>query len=122
MMHYTYILQSEEQPERHYIGSTDDLKRRFAEPRYITFTEKPGSGLTKELADTMWTTLCSWIEPQRQDSGPVTFRKCQRLVSPELQRGKADHQLAERRTPTHLDQLASGSCSFPRLGGRTGRQ
>ena len=25
-MHYTYVLQSEQHPERHYIGSTDDLK------------------------------------------------------------------------------------------------
>ena len=34
----------------------------------------------------MWATLCSWIEPHRQKSGPVTFRKCQRLVSPELRK------------------------------------
>lgn len=56
----------------------------WTETPYITFTEKPGSGLTEELADTIWATLCSWIEPHRKKSGPVTFRKCQRLVSPEL--------------------------------------
>ena len=61
-----------------------EVAGKLAEPRYITFTEKPGSGLSKELAETMWTTLCSWIEPHRQDSGPVSFRKCQRLVSSEL--------------------------------------
>lgn len=61
---------------------------KLAEARYTTFTEKPGSGLTKELAETMWTTLCGWIEPHRQKSGPVTFRKCQRLVSPELREAK----------------------------------
>ena len=61
-----------------------EVAGKLAEPRYITFTEKPGSGLTKELAETMWTTLCSWIKLYRQDSGPVSFRKCQRLVSPEL--------------------------------------
>lgn len=61
-----------------------EVAGKLAEPRYITFTEKLGSGLTKEMADTIWMTLCSWIEPHRKDSGPVTFRKCQRLVSPEL--------------------------------------
>lgn len=32
----------------------------------------------------MWATLCRWMEPHRQDSSPVSFRKCQRFVSPEL--------------------------------------
>ena len=30
-MFYTYILSSVDDPTRHYIGSTDDLKRRLAE-------------------------------------------------------------------------------------------
>jgi putative endonuclease len=30
-MFYTYILQCEKESTRHYIGSTDDLKRRLAE-------------------------------------------------------------------------------------------
>lgn len=30
-MFYTYILQSKNNPERHYIGYTDDLKRRLKE-------------------------------------------------------------------------------------------
>ncbi len=30
-MHYAYILESEVSPGRHYIGSTDDLKRRLGE-------------------------------------------------------------------------------------------
>ena len=30
-MHYTYILQSHQNPDRFYIGSTSDIKRRFAE-------------------------------------------------------------------------------------------
>jgi putative endonuclease len=30
-MKYVYILQSEVEPERHYVGSTNDLKRRFKE-------------------------------------------------------------------------------------------
>ncbi len=30
-MHYTYILQSQQNPDRFYIGSTSDLKRRIAE-------------------------------------------------------------------------------------------
>lgn len=61
-----------------------EVAGKLSEPRYITFTEKKGSGLTKELADTMWDTLVSWIEPHRKSSGSVCFRKCQRLVSPEL--------------------------------------
>ena len=65
-----------------------EVAGKLAEPRYITFTEKPGSGLTKEVADSMWAALCSWIEPHRQKSGPVTFRKCQRLISPELREAK----------------------------------
>lgn len=69
--------------QRH-IRIRSEVAGKLAEPRYITFTEKPGAGLSKELAETMWTTLCSWIEPHRKRSGPVTFRKCQRLVSPEL--------------------------------------
>lgn len=73
--------------QRH-IRIRSEVAGKLAEPRYITFTEKPGSGLTKELAETMWTTLCGWIEPHRQDSGPVSFRKCQRLVSPELREAK----------------------------------
>ena len=73
--------------QRH-IRIRSDVAGKLAEPRYITFTEKPGSGLTNELADTIWTTLCSWIEPHRQRSGSVTFRKCQRLVSPELREAK----------------------------------
>jgi len=36
----------------------------------------------------MWAALCKWIEPYRGKSGPVTFRKCQRLVSPELREAK----------------------------------
>ena len=43
-----------------------------------------GAGLSKEFADQIWTTLSSWIEPHRQKTGPVSFRKCQRRVSPEL--------------------------------------
>lgn len=69
--------------QRH-IRIRTEVAGKLAEPRYITFTEKPGAGLSKNLADTMWRTLCSWIEPCRKVSGPVTFRKCQRLVSPEL--------------------------------------
>lgn len=61
-----------------------EVAGKLAEPRYITFTEKKGSGLTKELADAIWDTLTSWIAPCQERSGPVTFRKCQRLVSPEL--------------------------------------
>jgi predicted GIY-YIG superfamily endonuclease len=30
-MHYTYVLQSESNPDRHYIGSTADLKTRLGE-------------------------------------------------------------------------------------------
>lgn len=30
-MHYVYILQSEKDPERFYVGITSDLKRRFKE-------------------------------------------------------------------------------------------
>jgi predicted GIY-YIG superfamily endonuclease len=30
-MHYTYILQSQQDPDRFYIGSTSDLKRRLTE-------------------------------------------------------------------------------------------
>lgn len=30
-MHYTYILQSQQNPDRFYIGSTSDLKRRLTE-------------------------------------------------------------------------------------------
>ncbi len=30
-MHYTYILQSQQNPDRFYIGYTSDLKRRLAE-------------------------------------------------------------------------------------------
>lgn len=71
--------------QRH-IRIRSEVAGKLAEPRYITFTEKPGAGLSKELADTIWMTLCSWIEPHRKSSGPVTFRKCQRLVSPELRR------------------------------------
>ena len=65
-----------------------EVAGKLAEPRYITFTEKPGSGLTKEVADSMWAALSHWIEPYRKDSGPVTFRKCQRLISPELREAK----------------------------------
>jgi len=70
--------------QRH-IRIRPEVAGKLAEPRYITFSEKPASGLTKELADTIWGTLTSWIVPYRESSGPVTFRKCQRLVSPELQ-------------------------------------
>ena len=69
--------------QRH-IRIRTEVAGKLSEPRYITFTEKPSSGLSKELAETMWTTLCNWIEPHRKETGPVTFRKCQRLVSPEL--------------------------------------
>ena len=65
-----------------------EVAGKLAKPPYITFTEKPGSGLTKEVADSMWAALCKWIEPYREASGPVTFRKCQRLVSPELREAK----------------------------------
>ena len=30
-MRYVYVLQSLSMPERHYVGGTNDLKRRFAE-------------------------------------------------------------------------------------------
>ncbi|MEM9235363.1 MAG: GIY-YIG nuclease family protein [Verrucomicrobiota bacterium] len=30
-MHYVYILRSESEPSRHYIGSTNELKRRLAD-------------------------------------------------------------------------------------------
>jgi integrase len=61
-----------------------EVAGKLSEPRYIAFSEKPGSGLTKELADTMWNALTAWILPFSEKSGPVSFRKCQRLVSPEL--------------------------------------
>ena len=36
-----------------HIRIRSEVAGKLAEPRYIAFTEKPGSGLTKELADTM---------------------------------------------------------------------
>lgn len=71
-----------------HIRIRSEVAGKLAEPRYITFTEKMGSGLTKELADTIWDTLTSWIAPCQESSGPVTFRKCQRLVSPELRNAR----------------------------------
>lgn len=73
--------------QRH-IRIRSEVAGKLAEPRYITFTEKAGAGLTKELADSLWTTLRYWIEPHRKPSGPVSFRKCQRIVSPELRKAK----------------------------------
>lgn len=70
--------------EQRHIRIRSEVAGKLAEPRYITFTEKPEAGLSKELAETMWQTLTSLIEPHRKKAGPVTFRKCQRLVSPEL--------------------------------------
>jgi len=70
--------------QRH-IRIRPEVAGKLAEPRYITFSEKTASGLTKEMADTIWTTLTSWILPYQESSGPVTYRKCQRIVSPELQ-------------------------------------
>lgn len=51
--------------EQRHIRIRAEVAGKLAEPRYITFTEKPGSGLPKELADTMWAALCLWIEPHR---------------------------------------------------------
>ncbi|MGB6221832.1 hypothetical protein [Haloferula sp.] len=45
-----------------------EVAGKLAEPRYITFTEKPGARLSKDLADQIWTTLASWIEPHRKSS------------------------------------------------------
>ncbi|MEM7602198.1 MAG: hypothetical protein AAF357_12380 [Verrucomicrobiota bacterium] len=73
--------------QRH-IRIRPEVAGKLAEPRYIAFTEKKASGLSKNLADTIWNTLESWIAPYRESSGPVTFRKCQRIVSPELQKEK----------------------------------
>ena len=69
--------------QRH-IWIRPEVAGKLAEPRYITFTAKPDSGLSKNVADTIWITLTSWIKPYRKNSSPVTFRKCQRIVSPEL--------------------------------------
>lgn len=74
--------------EQRHIRIRVEVAGKLAEARYITFTEKPGTGLTKELVETMWATLCLWIEPHRKKSGPVCFRKCQRLVSPEIRKAK----------------------------------
>lgn len=49
--------------EQRHIRIRPEVAGKLAESRYITFTEKPGSGLTKEVADTIWATLCSWVEP-----------------------------------------------------------
>ena len=48
-MYYTYILQSEQDPERFYIGYTDDLKRRLAEhnARKCSHTSKYGPWMIK---------------------------------------------------------------------------
>ncbi len=36
----------------------------------------------------MWEALSYWIEPYGNPCGPVPFRKCQRLICPELREAK----------------------------------
>jgi len=64
--------------QRH-IRIRSEVAGKLAEPRYVTFTEKKGSGLTQEIADSMWTALTSWLVPVQKRSGPVSVRKCHRV-------------------------------------------
>eukprot|EP00112_Aurelia_sp_Birch-Aquarium-sp1_P011350 Seg23877.1 transcript_id=Seg23877.1/GoldUCD/mRNA.D3Y31 product="hypothetical protein" protein_id=Seg23877.1/GoldUCD/D3Y31 len=71
------------------------VEGKLSEPRYITFTEKATSGLSKELADKMWNALCNWIKPYRKKSGAVCPRKCQSLTSTELRKAKVIEKWAK---------------------------
>ena len=70
--------------ERKHIRIRPEVAGKLAEPRYITFSEKVASGLSEEIAGSMWCTLASWLEPIKQPSGPVVSRQCQACVSAEL--------------------------------------
>ena len=70
--------------EKRYIRIRPEVAGKLSEPRYIMFTPKPDAGLGEELADEMWSVLSKWLLPIKKDSGPVTFRKCQCTMSPEL--------------------------------------
>ena len=61
-----------------------EVAGKLAEPRYITFTGKPESGLSKKLAEKMWKTLSGWLLPERKPSGDITGRRTQRDMSVEL--------------------------------------
>ena len=70
--------------ERRHIHVRPEVAGKLAEPRYIAFTERATSGLSAELADTMWNALVSWLTPHRKDLGPVSFRRTQSNMSTEL--------------------------------------
>ena len=74
--------------EQRHIRIRPEVAGKLAEPRYITFTSKPNAGLGEELADQMWDVLTKWLIPIQEKSGPVTIRKCQRQMSPELKEAK----------------------------------
>jgi integrase len=61
-----------------------EVAGKLSEPRYITFTAKPESGLSKKLADQMWKTLKTCLLPLRKAGGEITGRRTQRDMSSEL--------------------------------------
>lgn len=70
--------------EQRHIQIRPEVAGKLAESRYISFTPRPNSGLDENLAELVWQALTKWLKPIRKESGPVTIRKCQRQMSPEL--------------------------------------
>ncbi len=58
--------------EARHIHVRPEVAGKLAEPRYITSTAKPESGLSQELADKMWATLSNWLLPVRKRTGEIT--------------------------------------------------
>ncbi len=70
--------------EAKHIHIRPEVAGKLAEPRYVTFTAKPESGLSDKLAEAMWTALSSWLLPEQKPSGSITGRRTQRDMSLEL--------------------------------------
>jgi len=70
--------------EARHIHVRPEVAGKLSEPRYITFTGKPESGLSHELAEKMWITLSSWLQPLRKPKGEITGRRTLRDMSLEL--------------------------------------
>ena len=72
--------------ENRHIHIRPEVAGKLSEPRYISFTKKEECGLSQGLADSLWTSLLHYLEPNRNLNGPITGRRTQHYMSSELRK------------------------------------
>ena len=73
---------------RRHIRIRPEVAGKTGAPRYIEFTENKEAGFSEELANALWATLVSWLQPYRILNGPVAPRKSAEYISRELRAAK----------------------------------